>query len=42
MATSVAAGYGLNAIFHNATTALFRRYSPGLVTGATLMLPASA
>ena len=41
-ATAVAAGYGIDAIFHVATTALFRRYSPGLVTAVGLMLPASA
>ena len=41
-ATAVAAGYGLNAIFHIATTVLFRRYSPGLVTAVGLVLPASA
>lgn len=41
-ATSVATGYGLNALFHVATTALFRRYSPGLATAVTLVLPASA
>lgn len=41
-ATSVAAALGLNAVFHIATTALFRRYSPGLVTGVSAVLPASA
>ena len=41
VSTSVATGYGLNAIFHIATTALFRRYSPGLITAVTLVLPAS-
>jgi hypothetical protein len=41
-ATTVATGYGLNAIFHVATTALFRRYSPGLITAVALVLPASA
>ena len=40
-ATSVAAALGLNAVFHVATTALFRRYSPGLVTGVSAVLPAS-
>lgn len=40
-ATAVAAGYGVNALFHVATTLLFRRYSPGLVTGVLLVLPAS-
>jgi hypothetical protein len=41
LATAVATGYGLNAIFHIAATALFRHYSPGLVTATTLLLPAS-
>ena len=40
-ATAVAVGYGVNALFHVATTFLFRRYSPGLVTGVALVLPAS-
>ena len=40
-ATAVAAGYGVNALFHVATTFLFRRPSPGLVTGVLLVLPAS-
>ena len=31
-----------NAIFHLATTALFREYSPGVVTGTALFLPATA
>lgn len=30
-----------NAIFHVATTLLFREYSPGVVTGVLLLLPAS-
>ena len=41
-ATTVSAGLGVNAIFHIATTALFREYSPGVVTGAIGMLPAAA
>lgn len=41
-ATSVAAALGLNAVFHVATTALFRSYSPGLVTAVSALLPASA
>lgn len=41
-ATSVATALGLNAVFHVATTALFRRYSPGLVIAASALLPASA
>lgn len=40
-ASAVAAGYGFNALFHIAASALFREYSPGLATGTTLMLPAS-
>lgn len=40
-ATAVAAGYGVNALFHVATTFLFRRYSPGVVTGVAVVLPAS-
>lgn len=40
-AAAIASGYGLNALFHVATTARFRQYSPGLVTAVTLMLPAS-
>lgn len=41
LATTVSAGLGINAIFHIATTALFREYSPGVVTGAAGMLPAA-
>lgn len=41
-ATTVSTGLGVNAIFHIATTALFREYSPGVVTGAVGMLPAAA
>lgn len=41
-ATSVAAGFGMNALFHLATTVMFRRYSPGVFTGMVLVLPASA
>jgi hypothetical protein len=40
-ATTVSSGLGINAIFHIATTALFREYSPGVVTGAAGMLPAA-
>lgn len=40
-ATMVSAGLGVNAIFHIATSALFRDYSPGVVTGAVGMLPAA-
>ena len=36
-----ASALGLNGVFHLVTTRLFREYSPGVVTGATLMLPAS-
>jgi hypothetical protein len=31
----------VNALFHVATTLLFREYSPGLVTGTLLFLPAA-
>ncbi len=31
-----------NALFHLATSALFREYSPGVVTGTTLFLPGTA
>lgn len=41
LATSVAAALGSNAVFHIGTTALFRQYSPGLVTAVSAMLPAS-
>lgn len=40
-ATAVAAGLGLNGVFHIATTRLFREYSPGVVSGALAMLPAA-
>jgi hypothetical protein len=42
LATTVSSGLGINAIFHIATTVLFREYSPGVVTGAVGMLPAAA
>jgi hypothetical protein len=32
---------GTNALFHIATTVLFREYSPGLVTGVLLAIPAT-
>lgn len=38
---AVAAGLGFNGIFHLATTALFREYSPGVFTGVFALLPAA-
>ncbi|HEV7734674.1 MAG TPA: HXXEE domain-containing protein [Candidatus Binatia bacterium] len=32
---------GMNALFHVVTTFLFREYSPGVVTGVLLLLPAA-
>jgi hypothetical protein len=33
---------GVNALFHIATTVLFKEYSPGLVTGVLVCIPATA
>lgn len=42
LAASVASALGLNTVFHAGTTVLFRHRSPGIVTAAIGMLPASA
>lgn len=42
LATSLQWVLATNALFHITTTFLFREYSPGVVTGAVLFLPATA
>jgi hypothetical protein len=39
LAAAVAAGLATNGLFHLATTALFREYSPGVITGVGLCVP---
>ncbi|HEY8875743.1 MAG TPA: HXXEE domain-containing protein [Desulfosporosinus sp.] len=41
LVTACAWQFGVNALFHLATTVIFREYSPGMVTAATVSLPAS-
>lgn len=41
LATSLQWALATNAVFHIATTFLFKEYSPGVVTGASLFLPAT-
>jgi len=41
MATAFQWQLGLNALFHLATTAIFKEYSPGMVTAATVAIPAT-
>lgn len=41
-AAAVAAGFFANGLFHLATTALFRRRSPGVLTAVAVVMPATA
>jgi hypothetical protein len=41
LATTVQWALAINALFHITTTFLFREYSPGVVTGVLLSLPAT-
>jgi hypothetical protein len=41
VSSAVAAASAVNAIFHIGTTALFREYSPGVVTATSAVLPAA-
>lgn len=41
MATAFQWQFGINALFHLATTVIFKEYSPGMVTAATVSIPAT-